>query len=261
MTILIDGNNKLFREMNNIDNPKKSNPCHPIRSLWNNLSTNSDLTVIVWDGYNGNDRRKAVFPEYKGNRPEKGEDVYAIFKLFQELMTHSNCMQVKVDGWEADDVIYTLAKFFSNSGDTVTIDTNDADYLQMADLPGVSLPYVTKWAYDPTLICAYKALFGDKSDNIPGLKGFGEAGWRNMAVYHETIDDCLARADWAMWQTLPWPKLYQKLVMDKGNFDNVVKFYNLVRMLDVPIDDITKECKSGTLNLNAAEALMKRYML
>jgi 5'-3' exonuclease len=260
VTILIDGNNLLFRELNNLDKPGKDNT-HPVRSLYNDLSTNDDLTVIVWDGYGGNDRRKAIFPEYKGNRGEKGEDVYAIFKLFQELMQHTNVMQIKVPTYEADDVIYTLAKFFTENGDKVVINTNDADYLQMADLPGVSLPHIRRWLWDADLICTYKALVGDPADNIPGMPGFGEGAWGHVRTYHETLREALRDNNWELWSTIPFPKRNQKACGDKGNFDQCVLFFKVVSMIDVPLDDIAKHSNAGKVDVNLAHSLMDRYMI
>jgi 5'-3' exonuclease len=258
MTLLVDGNNLMFREMNNAG---KSN-VHPVRSLYNDLSTNNDLTVLVWDGYNGNERRKALYPEYKGNRPEKGEDVYAIFKLFQELMEHTTVMQIKVPTWEADDVIFTLAKFFSSQGDdNIIVNTNDADYLQFADLPGVSLPCVTKWAWDSHLIITYKALVGDTSDNIGGMQGFGEGAWNQMRTYHDVMMEALSTNNWDLWNTIPFPKYCQKHCCNRDNFDRSVMFYKVITMQDVPIEEIMANQKMGTKNPLMVEQIFSRYML
>lgn len=256
MTILIDGNNLLHRELNS----ENFGGVHPVRSLYNDLLLKDDLVVWVWDGYKGNDRRKEIYPEYKGNREgSTGEDIYAMFKLVQELLSQTSVMQIKVPTWEADDVIYTLAKFFASSGDTVRILTNDADYLQMADLPGISLPQVTKWSWDSSLIVTYKAMVGDKSDNIPGMPRFGEGAWGHCRTYHETMRECLRDNNWELWQTLAFPKLNQKHCLDKGNFDQCVTFFKLISMQDVPLEDITKNQTLGVRNDSAAEAILAQY--
>jgi 5'-3' exonuclease len=257
----VDGSNLLHRELNNIDNPNKPQPGHPIRNLYNRFSTETDLVVVVWDGYNGNQRRKDVYPDYKGNRKPKGEDVYAIFSLFQEILNRTSVMQIKVPGWEADDVIFTLAKFFSGSGDKVVIDTNDADYLQMADLPGVSLPWIRPWMWDSSLICTYKALVGDPADNIPGLAGFGEGAWGHMRTYHDTLREALRTNNWELWQTIPFPKRNQRSAAERGNFDQCVTFFKLVTMLDVPVDDIVAHQSLGDPDHVGANAIMRNYMI
>jgi 5'-3' exonuclease len=258
MTILIDGNNLLHRELNN---EKNVGGTHSIRMLYNKLSMSDDLTVVVWDGYNGNARRKEIYPAYKGNRPKQGEDVYAMFKLFQELLDHTSVMQIKVPTWEADDVIYTLAKFFAKEGDTVSINTNDADYLQMAHFPGISLPQVTKWEWDDRLICAYKALVGDTVDNIPGMPGYGKGSWKNCQTYHQAIDEALRLKDWDTWKSIAFPKFNQRACLDRANFDQSAMFYEIITLKDVPIDDIVANSKTGTRNDGAAEALLRNYML
>lgn len=258
MTILIDGNNLMHIEMGIGAKPGSG---HPIRSLYNKLSTYNDLTIIVWDGYDSRSRRQELFPDYKMQRGEKGEDVYAMFKLFQNLMLNSSAMQISVPTWEADDVIFTLAKYFSSTGDQVVIHTNDADYLQMADLPGISLPYIRPWAWGADLLTTYKAIVGDPADNIPGMPGFGEGSWGHVRTYHETLREALSENNWALWQTIPFPKRCQRACMDKGNFDKCVLFFKVVTMMDVPIDDIIANQKLGTHNPVMAEQILRQYLL
>jgi len=260
MTIIVDANNLMYRELNKIDKPGAGN-CHPVRSLYNDFSTNRDLTIFVWDGPRGNDRRKALYPEYKGNRPPRGEDVYAMFNLFSEILNNTAVMQIKVPEWEADDVIYTLAKFFSKQGDTVSINTNDADYLQFSDLPGVSFPAIREWAWSPHLVVAYKALVGDTSDNIPGMPRFGEGSWNNMRDYHDMIHEALSDNNWTLWQTIPFPKYNQRACLDKGNFDQAVTFFKVVTLQDVSMDLIMEHQTVGERNPLMAEQILNRYKL
>lgn len=260
-TLLIDANNLIHRELNNLDNPRKFSNCHPIRKMWLDYAQPQDLVVFVWDGYNSNDRRKQIYPEYKGNRGPKGEDFYAIVKLFQELLGYTSCMQVSVPTYEADDVIFTLAKFFSSQGEEVVVNTTDADYLQMADLPRVTLPCITPWAWDSDLIVTYKALCGDSSDNIPGMPRFGEGAWRNCSTYHETIREALSTKNWQLWSTIAFPKLVQKQCLNKENFEKSCQFYDVISLLTVDLDEVTKHCKTGNVNISQAENLMRKYMI
>lgn len=252
---IIDGNNLLHRTLSQ---EAKFSGEHSIRMLYNKMSLASPDTIWVWDGYNSRKRRQATYPEYKNHRPEKSEDVYAMFKLFGELLDHTGIMQVKVPEWEADDVIYTLAKQLIKDGETnIVIDTNDADYLQ---IPNVQLPFVTKPKFPFHYIVAYKALCGDRIDNIGGMPRFGDGTWTNMAVHWADIDNALNNGDWYLWEKIPWPNR-NRACLERGNFDNCVMFYRIIRMIDVPHTEIQANLKVGKPNSQAAEELMKRYML
>ncbi len=252
--LIIDGNNLLHRELSK---ESKFTGEHSIRMLFMKTATTAmnEEVIWVWDGYNSRNRRQVIFPEYKNHRPEKSEDVYAMFKLFAELLDYSMVTQINVPEWEADDVIYTLAKHYQDQ--QITVDTNDADYLQ---IPGVSLPCVTKPCFDYSLIIAYKALCGDRIDNIGGMPRFGDGTWNNLVNHHRQIDRALATGDWEAWQLIPWPNRNRACLI-RENFDQCVMFYNIIKMIDVPHDEIIKNIKAGSNEINKAYALMDKYML
>lgn len=252
--LIIDGNNLLHRELSN-DN--KFTGEHSIRMLYNRMATEPDTVVWVWDGYNSRKKRQAIYPEYKNHRAEKSEDIYAMFKLFGELLDCTSVIQINVPEWEADDVIYTLAKYYNKEGVSATINTNDADYLQ---IPNVSLPCVTKPHFPYHYVIAYKALCGDRIDNIPGMPRFGDGTWSNMAAHWDTIDQCLKTGDWDTWQKIPWPNR-NRACLERENFDNCVMYYSIIKMIDVPLSEIEANISVGVANPQAAESLMSVYML
>src|SRR5687767_14551657 len=59
--------------------------------------------IWVWDGYQHNERRRAIYPAYKMNREPIAEDIFSQIKLWKEILTMSTASQVEVYGWEADD--------------------------------------------------------------------------------------------------------------------------------------------------------------
>src|SRR3546814_21116188 len=82
--------------------------------------TQTGTHIWVWDGVRHNDRRKAIYPEYKAKREPMAEDHFAQIRLFRELLTLSPAQQFCVDEWEADDVVATLARELAARGVSVT---------------------------------------------------------------------------------------------------------------------------------------------
>src|SRR4028118_2272950 len=134
---------------------------------------------------------------YKADRPDTPEDFIPDLKNLQELLQAFNLPVVTSPGYEADDVLATLAKRASETGYRVKILTGDRDLFQLVDpKKGISVLYLStdflkggrstgpteirpeqvkeKLGIAPEQVVDFKALCGDKSDNIPGVKGIGE---------------------------------------------------------------------------------------
>ena len=129
---------------------------------------------------------------YKADRPEPPEDLIIDLRNLQDLLKAFNLTVITAPGYEADDILGTLAKKASATGFKVKILSGDQDLFQLIDaekgisvlhLPGGkgSIPQEffpeevkEKLGILPTQVVDYKALCGDKSDNIPGVRGIGE---------------------------------------------------------------------------------------
>src|SRR3546814_6748469 len=92
--------------------------------------TQTGTHIWVWDGVRHNDRRKAIYPEYKAKREPMAEDHFAQIRLFRELLTLSPAQQFCVDEWEADDVVATLARKLAARGVSVTKSEEHTSELQ-----------------------------------------------------------------------------------------------------------------------------------
>ncbi len=134
---------------------------------------------------------------YKADRPETPEDFIPDLKNLQELLQALKVPVVTSPGYEADDVLATLCQQASETGYRVKILTGDRDLFQLVDpQKGISVLYLStdffkgrgstgpieigseqvkeKLGITPAQVVDYKALCGDKSDNIPGIKGIGD---------------------------------------------------------------------------------------
>lgn len=156
--------------------------------------------IVVFDGQGGSQRRRKLFPEYKAQRRmltrlnraydfgsvEREQDSmkWQLVRLV-ELLSHLPVTIFHVDNVEADDVIAYLANHLSGIGGTSIIMSNDKDFLQLANdnisiwNPSKKKMYrpqsiVEDYGFHPNNFLMYRAITGDKSDNIPGVAGVKE---------------------------------------------------------------------------------------
>lgn len=148
-----------------------------------------DLIGVAFDPPGGSFRRE-IYPEYKANRPATPEDIIISVPYVKRLLSAMCIPILEVEGYEADDVIGTLAHKGVEAGYEVYMVTPDKDYgqlvrehcsiykqkgemIEIVDCEGIRRHYGFD---DPTLVRDVLALWGDASDNIPGVAGIGEKG-------------------------------------------------------------------------------------
>lgn len=149
---------------------------------------NPENLVVVFDT-SAPTFRHEMFDDYKANRVEFPEELVPQLPKIKELLSHLSIPQYEKDGYEADDIIGTLAKRASKKNIKVFCLTSDKDFMQLVDdnikllkpaskgedLQVVDYPEVKeKFGVTPTQVIDVQALTGDSVDNIPGVKGVGE---------------------------------------------------------------------------------------
>lgn len=225
------------------------------RNIWSEVYHTNDVVLWVWDGLGGNARRRAIYPEYKRNRTPPKKDIYAGFDVVEEVLKHSKAIQVRVPGYEGDDVVAALARHYAAQGDTVSIYSNDADMLQLTgEFPDrIFCGARIKDNVPPHLIKYYKVTVGDSSDNIPGIAGFGQKSWDslNKDCLARFIDDVVAGVEPTVDLELP-----SRCKVDP---DLIRAFWNIVSFLPVPFDEMSKHMTVGTPNYYEADAYLKRF--
>ena len=155
--------------------------------------------------------RKELDPTYKANREPTPDDLRPQFDRVRELLGAFSIPLVEKGGYEADDVLGTLAAQAKKSGveDTIIL-TLDNDIIQLVE-PGVRVymyrPYQRdyvmydnekvreRFGFDPLQMIDYKGLVGDTSDNIPGVKGIGDKGAKSLISEWSSLENMLANID------------------------------------------------------------------
>ena len=153
----------------------------------------------------GKTKREEAFADYKANRAEMPQDLPAQIEYVRQLLGAMNIPILQFAGYEADDVIGSIAKRASQEGFDVIIVSSDKDMMQLVtDRVWMLNPAKDDTIYDPTkvkefmgvepkLIADYLALTGDSIDNIPGAPGIGEKGAVDLLQQFGSLEAALDR--------------------------------------------------------------------
>lgn len=151
--------------------------------------------------------RDQIFPEYKATRAKMPDDLRPQIERIRQLVDAFNIPRLELEGYEADDVLGSVARQVAAQGLGVKIITGDRDLLQLVGertvvyLAGDDHNYITdedvhaKLHVRPNQVVDYKALVGDKSDNIPGVPGVGEKTAESLLEKYQTLDAIYAHLD------------------------------------------------------------------
>jgi DNA polymerase-1 len=227
------------------------------------------------------DRKEATFrheadPQYKADRKETPEDFIEDINNLQQLLLALNLTIVTAPGYEADDVIGTLAQQGSQEGYQVKILSGDRDLFQLIDpRKHITVLYLEpnaikssskqnyrefdsaavaeKMGIKPSQIVDYKALCGDKSDNIPGIQGIGD----KTAVKLLQEYDSLAN----IYQNLSTIKGKNQQKLETGKKDAEHSQYLAQIILDTPLDITIADCKLKPFNLSEVKPLLETLEL
>ncbi|BAY94082.1 MULTISPECIES: DNA polymerase I [unclassified Tolypothrix] len=209
---------------------------------------------------------------YKADRPGTPEDFVPDLKNLHELLAGFNLPIFTAPGYEADDVLGTLAQLATAAGYKVKILTGDRDLFQLIDLekqitvlnfsPDAwkrSTNGITEFGPEqvqeklgvlPTQIVDFKALCGDKSDNIPGVKGIGEKTAVQLLSTYGSLEKIYAALDEIKGAT------HKKLV--EGQEDAQKSHYLAKIVIDVPLEVNLEDCKLTGFDQNVLVPILEK---
>ena len=174
--------------------------------------------------------RHLAYEGYKAQRKGMPEELAVQMPVLKRLLDAMNIRRYELEGWEADDLLGTMARVNGEEGGQTVVVTGDKDSLQLiTDSTTVKLvstrmgrtttrnmtPEVFReeYGFDPIHIIDLKALMGDTSDNIPGVKGIGEKTAMALLAQYPSIDDLYANLDTVEVK----PAARKKLVEGEGD--------------------------------------------
>jgi DNA polymerase-1 len=164
-----------------------------------------DHLAVVFDA-RGPSFRKELYPDYKANRAAMPEDLRPQIPLIKQVVQAFNLPALELQGYEADDIIATLARRFAARGLAVTVVTGDKDLMQvvgervrlldtMKDRTVGPNEVAERFGGPPDKVVEVQALAGDSSDNVPGVPGIGEKTARDLIQKFGTVENLLANID------------------------------------------------------------------
>jgi DNA polymerase-1 len=166
--------------------------------------------IVAWDK-SSKTFRKDMYPEYKATRSAMEDDLRVQIEPTKAMVRVLGLPFVEVENYEADDIIGTLARKAERRGDlNIVIATGDRDQLQLIDKQTVVDMFnprgleptrydlakmQDKYGLTPDQFIDYKALVGDTSDNIPGVKGIGDKGAQKLLAEYKSLDGIYEHAN------------------------------------------------------------------
>jgi len=172
----------------------------------------ADYIAVAFDLERSKLIRTKKYPQYKGTRKPMPAELLEQVPLMQKVLSAMQIPILTLEGYEADDILGTMAKKAQQDGFDVTIVSGDRDLLQLADEHiRISVPKTSKgrtevfnyypedvlreYQVTPQQFIDLKALMGDASDNIPGLPGVGEKTATEIIVRYRSIENAREHAD------------------------------------------------------------------
>jgi DNA polymerase-1 len=256
--ILVDGNNLLFRSFyatayqGVIMKNSKGFPTNALYGFINMMNKiikeeNPSYIMVAFD--KGKTFRHDKYDEYKAGRAAMPDELKLQFPKAKEVLDNMGIKHFEIDNYEADDIIGTLAKRVDEEDEFVaTIISSDKDLLQLiSDEVVVKLlkqsghimmdkeEFFNTYQVEPIKMIDLKALMGDPSDHIPGVKGIGEKTAINLLAKYGSLDGVYENLESIS------PKTREKLVADKDKAYMSLDLATIYR--EVPIEFSLEDCK------------------
>ena len=268
--VLVDGNNLLFRSYyataytGNIMRNKDGFPTNGLYGFVNMINKiiseeKPEYMMVAFDI--GKTFRHEKYERYKDGRKETPEDLKLQFPVAKKILTAMGIKYLEFAGYEADDIIGTVSLWCEKDPEyEALIVSSDKDLLQLISDETVvkllkSKDYIMMdketfretYGFDPINMIDLKALMGDSSDNIPGVKGIGEKGAIKLISEYHTIDnlyDNIGNIKGAMQTKLIEGKedayysrdlvtIYRKVPLDVTFDDLIYKKENTNELIDI----------------------------
>ena len=212
--------------------------------------------------------RHKAYDQYKGTRKPMPQELREQVPVVKELLSAMEIPIITMEGYEADDIIGTIAKRYQQDGYEVSIVSGDRDLLQLADAHiKILLPRTSKgetivntyypedvleqYGVSPEGIIELKALMGDASDNIPGLPGVGEKTAAAIISRYKTIENAHEHAEEIK------PPRASKALLESYDKAQLSKWLATIKT-DVPIEVKPDDIAIGRLFTPEAYKLAKR---
>jgi len=266
---LIDGNSYIYRAFYAIKRLSTSDgfPTNAIYGFTNMIlkilrERTPDYFAIVFDSPEPTERHR-IYEDYKAQRPPLPEDLRPQIPVIKDLIGAFSIKTVEVSGYEADDLLGTIAKRAEGEGLEVFIVSGDKDLCQiltphirlydtMKDKVTDEKAVMERYGVRPERFPEVMALMGDPADNIPGVPGIGEKTAVRLIKEFGSLDNLLRD-----YSRIKSPKLRRAI---SENLDNIRLSLRLATIrTDLPFDISIDDLKPGTPRWDRILDYFRRY--
>lgn len=210
--------------------------------------------------------RHDSYEDYKAHRAPMPDELKPQIDRIKEVLHALNVPIYEADGFEADDVIGTLSRQAAEQGYEAYVVTGDSDLLQLVDdhvwvvMPGAQRfgeyrlfnrgAVLERYGFGPERVAEYKALVGDKSDNIPGVPGIGDKTAKALIEQFSSLDELLANVD-----DISPPRARNAVDKHRDLARQSLELATIVR--DVPVDLDIEKCTVHDYDRDHAMSLFR----
>ncbi len=208
--------------------------------------------------------RDDLYSEYKATRDKMPDDLRLQIERIREVVAAFGIPILEAEGYEADDVLGTVAKQAAQEDVTVIILTGDRDLLQLVDesilirLAGQKLSeakdygiqeVIDRYQLKPEQLIDYKAIVGDTSDNIPGVRGVGDKTAVKLLTEYQTLDEIYDHLE-------DVPTRFRNKLADQRDEAYLSRRLGQI-VTDVPLDFDLEACRAAGYNRDEIVALFR----
>jgi len=250
---LVDGSSYIYRAyyaIRHLSNSKgeSTNAVYGFTKMLMSLVRDEmpDHLAVIFDA-KGATFRKEIYSEYKANRSAMPEDLVPQITIIKDIVRAFNMPAIELAGYEADDIIATLAKRFAAQGLEVTVVTGDKDLMQIITdrvrlldtMKGKisGLTEVVERFGGAEKVIEVQGLAGDSSDNVPGVPGIGEKTAKALIDEYGSIENLLNNLD-------------QLKGKRRENLENFAEQARLSKKLVTLVDDMEIEADYADFSLS-----------
>jgi DNA polymerase-1 len=265
---LVDGSGFIFRAFFGLPPMTRADgtPVNAVYGFTNMLmklleDTDADYIGVIFDAKRKTFRND-FYPEYKAHRPPPPDELIPQFDIINDVVRAFNLPAIKMEGFEADDLIATYAKQARAAGAEVTVVSSDKDLMQLVTDKVTMLDtmkntvtgpdqVVEKFGVGPDKVVEVQALAGDSVDNVPGVPGIGIKTAAQLINEYGDLETLLSRAG-----EIKQPKRRQNLIEFA---DQARVSHRLVTLRDdvpveVPLSDLVLKKPDPTVLLEFMKA-------
>jgi DNA polymerase-1 len=274
---LIDGNSLVYRAFFALPESIATSTGEPTNAIFGFASMLVKLiteygvtpTIVAWDA--GTSGRTETYPQYKAQRQSRPDLLREQWPAFEPLVEAFGYRNARLEGFEADDVIATIAQRAIVERVAVSIVTGDRDAFQLIDEEGLVTVMATargitetklydrpavieRYGIAPEQIPDFYGLKGDTSDNIPGVPGIGEKTAAELLASFGTLEELLGRID-----EVSGAKRRENLAAHRE--DAIVSKQLATMQRDLPLELSLADVLAAEPDLTALRETFRRYEL